>query len=149
MGVAVNFAEEIARDMSDMTEETRKKVRPKLRAAGEAIASGARSNAAWSSRIPSTVRVQVSFRADREGVTVLAGGPSTPHARPFEDVRGKGFFRHPVFADSANFTRKGWTWRSQTSRPFLLPAAESEGAATNTAMRTALDEVGRSLGFGG
>jgi hypothetical protein len=145
----VNFVEQIAADMAALTPATRKAIRPKLREAGQAIADDAKANASWSTRIPATIRVMVSFRDSREGVTISAGGPSAPHARPYEDVTGKGKFRHPVFPDSANLTRKAWSWVDQASRPFLLPAAQANEGTSYTALRTALDEAAREIGFGG
>lgn len=145
----MNFAEQIAADMAALTPATRKAIRPKLREAGQSIVDDAKTNAAWSSRIPATIKMVVSFRADREGVTITAGGPSAPHARPYEDVTGKGKFRHPVFADSANLTRKAWSWVDQASRPFLLPAAQANEVTATNSLRAALDEAARDIGFGG
>lgn len=139
----------IATDMRALPEESRKAVRPRLREAGRMVADDAKRRASWSTRIPSTIRMTTSFRYDREGVTVTAGNSSTPHARPFEDVGGRGKFRHPVFADTENRTRRGWRWVSQTSRPFLFPAAKANEAAATAAIRSALDDAAKALGFGG
>lgn len=93
--------------------------------------------------------MSTSFRLNREGVTVTAGNRSTPHARPYEDLFQRGRFRHPVFADAKNKTRKGWTWVTQTARPFLFPAALENQAAATAAVRAALDEAAAQLGFEG
>lgn len=143
----MNPAEQIVNDLRNLPEEYRKAVRPRLRQAGEVLAQNARSRASWSKRIPPTIRVQVSFRHEREGVTVVAGGKNAPHARPYEGVRGNQEFRHPVFADSKNKTRRGWRWVSQRTRPFLLPAAEATQIQTTTGVREALDEAARNIGF--
>jgi hypothetical protein len=140
MGAPVTFVDVIARDMGMLPVATRKALRPKLIKAGDAVVQGAKSRSAWSSRIPGTIRATASFALDREGVTVRAGGSSTPHARPFEDVAGRGFFRHPVFAHA---------WVRQTSRPFLLPAAQAGAEQTTAALMSALDEAAATLGFGG
>lgn len=113
------------------------------------VVNDAKARANWSGRIPSTIRMSTSFRLDREGVEITAGNKSTPHARPYEDVGGKGKFRHPVFPDTRNRTRRGWRWVTQTSRPFLFPAALANEAAATEAVRSALDEAAKSLGFGG
>lgn len=131
---------EIARDMRRLPEETRKAVRPALRKAGELIAREAKVNASWSSRIPATIRVETSFRSNREGVTVRAGGPSTPHARPYEGISSRGStFRHPVYG-------RDW-WVTQASRPFLVPAAESAQRAATAAVSETLDDAAQSIGF--
>jgi len=133
---------QIARDMRALPDETRKAVRPALRKAGQIIQRDAQGRASWSSRIPATITVVTSFRANREGVTVRAGGKSAPHARPYEGLSSRGgTFRHPVYGND-------W-WVSQASRPFLFPAAEANQAAVTEAMRGTLDEAARFLGFGG
>lgn len=143
----MNIAEQIAADMRKIPAEARKELRPALRAAGEAVASDARRRANWSERIPGTIKVQASFREDREGVTVTAGGKVAPHARPYEGVTGKPTFRHPVHADAQHKTRKAWTWVTETTRPFLLPAGQAGEGPTTTALLSALNQAALSLGF--
>jgi hypothetical protein len=131
---------QIARDMRALPEATRKSVRPKLRKAGQMVQREAQTNASWSSRIPATIKVVTSFRQDREGVTVRAGGPSAPHARPYEGLSARGStYRHPVYGND-------W-WVAAPTRPFLFPAAEAAEGAVTDAIRTALDEAASSLGF--
>jgi hypothetical protein len=133
---------EIARDMRALTEETRKAVRPKLRKAGAIVQAVAQQNASWSSRIPASIKVVTSFRENREGVTVKAGGPNAPHARPYEGLSVRGDeFRHPVYAND-------W-WVAQATRPFLFPAAQTTEAEVSAELRGALDDAGVSLGFEG
>ncbi len=147
---SVSIPDLIAADMRALPEETRKSVRPRLREAGRMVVDSATGKAgAWSTRIPPTIRMSTSFRQDREGVTITAGNKSTPHARPFEDVPGRGSFRHPVWADTKGHTRKGWRWVTQTSRPFLFPAASENEAAATAMIRAALDDAATSLGFDG
>jgi hypothetical protein len=131
---------EIARDMRRLEPETRKAVRPRLRRAGQAIAGEAQRNASWSSRIPGTVRVVTSFRANREGVTVRAGGNAAPHARPYEGITARGdSFRHPVYGND-------W-WVASPTRPFLLPAVQAKQAEADTEVRATLDDAATKLGF--
>lgn len=130
----------IAEDMRRLPKEARRAARPKLRAAGGLIADGAKANASWSDRIPATVRVSTSFRVDREGVTVIAGGANAPHARPFEGSRVNPF-RHPV--------RGGPAWVDQAARPFLIPAGRSGAMASEPMMHEALAEAAAAIGFTG
>lgn len=147
-GISVNPAEVIAQDMARLPEASRGPLRSKLREAAGDMADDARTRAAWSSRIPPTVKVRTSFRSDREGVDLVAGGPSAPHARPYEGFTGKAVFRHPVYADATK-NRATWTWVPQATRPFLVPAVEAGAEAATQKLRTALDEAAASLGFGG
>lgn len=146
-----NPADVIAQDMRQLPHEARRTLRPALRASGEDTAADARTRAAWSSRIPPTVKVRTSFRANREGVEIVAGGPSAPHARPYEGLSAGsgGEFRHPVFADATNFTRRAWTWVTSPTRPFLFPAAEAGEAKTTQNLTAALDAAAAAIGFGG
>jgi hypothetical protein len=132
---------EIAQDMRALPEETRKAIRPKLREAGELVQQRARENASWSDRIPGDIKVVTSFRQNREGVTVKAGGANSPHARPYEGLTTRGnSFRHPVYGNRD-------VWVSQEARPFLMPAAEASADEATAMARTALDEAGTALGF--
>ena len=146
-----NPADVIAQDMRRIPGEARRQLRPALRASGEDLAADARTRAGWSSRIPSTIKVRTSFRANREGVEIVAGGPSAPHARPYEGLSAgsSGKFRHPVFADAENFTRRAWTWVDSPTRPFLMPAAEAGEEKTTQKLTAALDAAAAALGFGG
>lgn len=146
-----NPADMIAEDMRRLPHEARRTLRPALRASGEDTAADARSRASWSSRIPPTIRVRTSFRANREGVEIVAGGRAAPHARPYEGLSagGSGEFRHPVYADAANFTRKKWTWVTSPTRPFLFPAAEAGEEKTTQNLTAALDTAAAAIGFGG
>lgn len=130
----------IARDMRRLPEETRKAVRPKLRKGGQIVQRDAQSNASWSSRIPGTIKVVTSFRTNREGVMVRAGGPAAPHARPYEGLSARGnTFRHPVHG-------RDW-WVAQATRPFLIVAAEAKAGEVTDLVRSALDDAGAGLGF--
>ncbi len=82
-------------------------------AAGEIVASAARSRASFSRKIPGSIRTR--RRGTR--VRVEAGGASAPNAAPIENHGIPGVFRHPVFGNYDN-------WVSQAAHPFLTPAAE-------------------------
>lgn len=131
----------IARDMRALEPETRKQIRPALRKAGQILAREVQFRTSWSSRIPQTVRVRTSFRVNREGVDVIMGNTSTPHARPIEHLGKEGTFRHQVYGQADVYV-------DQPARPALFPAAvEAEGAMTEE-VRGALDAAGAALGFG-
>ena len=146
-----NPADVIRQDMLRLPYEARRTLRPALRASGDEIAADARTRAGWSTRIPATIKVRSSFRANREGVELVAGGPNAPHARPYEGLSAGQFgkFRHPVFADAENFARNGWTWVESPTRPFLFPAATAGEEKATQKVITALDVAAKAIGFGG
>lgn len=82
---------------------------------------------------------------------LVAGGSSAPHARPYEGLSAgsAGKFRHPVYADAENFTRRAWTWVTSPTRPFLMPAAEAGEQETTQNMLAALEGAAAAIGFGG
>lgn len=100
-----------------MPPEIRRGLRVGLRAAGQAGATQAKANASWSSRIPGAITLRTSTTAQSAGVFMRVNAAAAPHARPYEDITGKGFFRHPVFGTD--------TWVQEGSRPFLAPASAS------------------------
>ncbi|HEX6468616.1 MAG TPA: HK97 gp10 family phage protein [Streptosporangiaceae bacterium] len=130
----------IGEDLRLLPIELRKSARPRLRRAGDVIASAAKNNASWSKRIPPTIRVRTSFRFERETIYVIAGGPTTPHARPYEGAGGKASFRHPVHGNRE-------VWVAQPTRPYLWPAGKEHGPEAEVAIRQALNETAAKLGF--
>lgn len=103
--------------------------RKSLRLAGGIIAGIAQRNAAWSTKIPGTIKSRTSGAS----VTVVAGGPNAPAAAAFEHGGNSGVFRHPVFGTD--------TWVNQPARPFLKPAVDEGTPAAQKAAVDALDLV--------
>lgn len=129
----------VAADMRALPVELRKAVRPRIKTAGQVVVTDAQSRSGWSTRIPATIRVRTSFRVDRESVEVIAGGPKTPHARPYEGTRG-ATFRHPMFGNRE-------VWITQTARPFLLPAAKAKRGEVDGLMQAAFADAPKGIGF--
>lgn len=129
----------IARDMRALPEETRKPVRRRLRTAAEVLATETRREVSWSSTIPSTVRVRTSFRVNREGVDVLMGNRSTPHARPYEHLGQGGTFRVRVFGQDV--------WVDRAARPALFPSAIATQGQMTAEVIQVLDDAAAALGF--
>lgn len=96
--------------------ELRASVRRAMKPIGEQVVNEARGNAGWSSRIPGSISLRVSF-ARNPGVSIFAGRGKAPHGRPFEGIRGNASFRHPVFGNRS-------VWVAQATRPFLRPALD-------------------------
>lgn len=129
----------VAEDLRRLPTEHRKAVRPKLVKAGESVVRDARARAGWSDRIPGTVKMKVSFRFDREQVLIVAGGPSAPHARPFEGM-SRDPFRHPVYGNRE-------VWVPEPARPYLLPAGRAHRAEIDGLMRSVMAEAAAAIGF--
>lgn len=80
---------------------------------GDIVALAAKRNAAFSTRIPASIKVRRRGLA----VRVQAGGDKAPDAAPFEHGGLAGTFRHPVFGNRN-------VWVTQRAHPFLTPAVE-------------------------
>ena len=126
----------IATDAHALVPATMAAVRPRLRMGGELVARGARGRAAWSTRIPSTVRVHETGDA----VQVSAGGSAAPHAAPYEHGGTPGTFRHMVFGHRDR-------WVTQQARPFLGPSFDVTEPTVTTLVTSTLDTVASQLGF--
>lgn len=147
LGTEPTFATVIAADMRRLDPATRKAVRPKLRLIGEQLRSAAAANASWSTRIPGAMSIEVSFRANREGIRLRVDQAKAPHARPYEGMTSGGSFRHPVFGtgDRQGFWTKD-TFVSQATRPFMLPAAVAVQPAASQLILAAIDEASAEIG---
>lgn len=141
MTESVDIMGQISKDLRALPKETQKAVRPELRRVGRMVAREAAVKASWSTRIPATIKVVTSFQTNREGVTIRAGGPKAPHARPYEGITASGgTFRRPVYG---NYD----VWVTTATRPFLLPAAQSTKSTVDSAMREVLDKASGAIGF--
>lgn len=137
--------ERLIRDLDGIPKDLRRKLRPKLREAGEIVAAQARINASWSTRIPPATKVSTSFTLRRPGVSVTVNRKLAPHARPFEHGGDPGEFRHPVFQTFG--TRRRTPWVPQRARPFLEPALRARGDEAGRRITDAVDEATRDAGF--
>lgn len=102
--------------------------------AAEEIADGARSNAAWSTTVPASIRTE---QVDENHVNIVADAPA---AYPNE-VNA----RHPVFARGGD--RRKWTWVKGNDRPFLAPAAEQRAGAAMDKFAEVITRKAMEAGF--
>jgi hypothetical protein len=119
--------------------DVRAELRPKLKASAIRPLAQAKVNAAWSSRIPKAIRVQVSFAKKKAGVRLVVNRKKAPHARPLEKLGRRGRIRHPVPGLRA--------WVSQPSRPFLWPAAQPWLKDADQIIGAAVDDAAAKHGF--
>jgi hypothetical protein len=126
--------------MNRVPAEERAAVRRELKPIGQSILEAARSNAAWSSRIPASLSMSTRFAGKNAGIVVQARAAMAPHARPLEGIAtGGATFRHPVFGNTDR-------WVSQDARPFLAPAARQYQDAATAAAIAAVHEALRRAG---
>lgn len=145
-----------------------KQMRGEIKDQGKVVAADAAARAAWSTRIPETIRPSI---LNNTTLVIRAGNPKTaPHAKPIEHGGKQGTFRHPVFADergerdvrtrgaASRIARRvenkitgveDWVWVEQKANPFVHPAviahlqetAEAIGAAVVKAANAAARKV--------
>ena len=121
----------------------RRNVRTATNQAGAEVVNLARSNASWSSRIPSATRLTVSFATRSWGVSMTTSKTRAPNARPLEmGSRGnRAVDRHPVFGRDV--------WVDQPTRPYFFPAVEALTPKMMRRIEAAIDAAIREAGFKG
>lgn len=129
---------ELARRLRQVPVEARRTTTRALRKSGDRVLRSAQANAAWSSRIPASLTLQVRFAGRYPGVIVAARASQAPHARPYEGITGASQFKHPVF---------GGVWVAQATRPFLRPAVADAGPELADELSSAMDEAARKSGL--
>ena len=118
----------------------RPRMRRALKQAADSVKGQAASNASWSTRIPRSLTVRVSFARSGGAVFVQARKRAAIHARLFEGIEGERSWRHPVFGN-----RNAWV--SQATRPYLVPALLQRRREAGDAVNQAVEDVARRAGF--
>ena len=132
----------------------------RLRLAAEPIAEDARRrSAAWSRRVPLSVRLQ----GGTSRITIAAGGVRAPQALTMEGYPSGRPRAHPVFAHGERrrgvpvglrkggkirYDPPGWTWKDQIPvRPFLAEAVDAKQDEMVRIFAGIIDDWGRQLGY--
>lgn len=126
-------------DLGKMPADMRAEMRPELRRSAEQPMERAKQNASWSSRIPGSISVSVSFSKKTAGVSLRSSRRKASHGRVYENMGKPGQFRTRVFGHD-------W-WVSRRARPFLWPAAEGWFETVDENIGNAVDIVARRHGF--
>lgn len=132
----------VARNLARVPVELRKALRPKMRDAGEAVKDDAAARASWSTQIPRSLELALSFKDGMPAVILSANASKARHARVFEGIVSKTF-RHPVFEVEGRRT----VWVAQAARPYLLPAAREGYEVVSAAVASAVDDALVTSGF--
>jgi len=122
MPIEMKGVSELATTFGRIPIEVRAELRPALLQAANLIATQARANSSWSSRIPGAIYAKASFSVSG-GAIVGVDQHKAPEAKVFEHGnigRRETIFRHPVFGH-----REVWVG-TQKVRPYLWPAVEAK-----------------------
>lgn len=120
--------------------ELRRRLGHRLRPLGERSLAAARANAAaWSTRIPGAISLQIRFAGKNPGLIITVDHKAAPHGRPLEGIL-TNVFRHPVFGDTD-------TWVAQDARPYVWPAIEATQQDIAGEVDAAIDETFAEAGF--
>jgi len=130
----------LQKDLKRLEPEVRKAFNREMKTLAGGIATDAKRNASWSTRIPSSIRVS----ATSTRVGVRAKRTLAPHARPYEGFgRGdsrRSSFRHKVFGNPG-------VWVSEPTRPFMAPAARAHQKEFEKDAKVAVTKAARSAGW--
>lgn len=107
------------RDFEKFPPDLRKEMRPLLKTSGDRALARARANSQWSSRIPGSLRVAVSFTKRSAGVTLVSNRLKAPHGRAYAHLGRAGFFRAPTGNPPE-------PWVRHAARPWFFDAADIE-----------------------
>ncbi len=126
-----------AKDIRTADRKMARRMGKRLKEAGDLVAKDARRRAAWSSRIPATIKVT----GGSTSVSVKAGGPTAPHAEPYQGPSGRAQFRHPVYG------RRRQKWAVQVTRPYLRAALEANASQVGEIVAKVIDDFTADAGF--
>lgn len=131
MGVEFSSVRKLAQQFGTLPMDTRRELRPRMRAAGELVRRDLQgSYSAWSTRIPGAVRLTTSFGSKTGGVRIFVDAGRAPHARPIENEGAEGTFRHPLWGTDV--------WVEQEARPTFFPTIKSHRETVITMVREAV-----------
>lgn len=106
-----------------------------------------RSNTGLRASIARAIGVQVTTTSRRTAIRIHVNRKRLPAGkRGMADAFEKGAWRHPVYADSRNETRKEWTWERQTiPGPWFQPVVDRHKDDFVKAVDKILDDFKRKL----
>lgn len=133
-GVSLIGVSEMRALLRDLPKDLQKEIRPAVREAAEVVAAKARSNAAFSTRIPGAIKARARFAGRQAGAEVVVDSVAAPHARPINGRGARGStFRHPVPGSDR--------WVPQPVIPFLDDAAREKEREAALLVQAALEKV--------
>lgn len=129
------------RDFDKFPADLRKEMRPMLREAGMRALVKAKANSQWSTRIPSSLRLAISFTKRSAGVTLTSSRIKAPHGRAYAHMGKPGFFRAPTGNPPE-------PWVRHKARPWFFSASDEVLAKDiDRKIGAVVDSVARSHGF--
>lgn len=99
--------------------ELRREVRPLLRKSGQRALMRAKANASWSSRIPASLRLSVTFSKKTAGVQLVSNKNKAPHGRAYAGLGKNKTFRAPTGTPAE-------PWIPHRTRPWFFGVADVE-----------------------
>lgn len=129
------------RDFEKFPPDLRKEMRPMLKRAGDVALLRARASSSWSTRIPGSLRVRVSFTKRSAGVTLTSNRNKAPHGRAYAHLGKTGFFRAPTGNPPE-------PWVRHAARPWFFSAADvALTKDIDQKIGNIVDTVARAHGF--
>ncbi len=139
MGVDYSSVRVLATKLEKMPLVLRERLRPVVKAGAASVAAQAKSNAAFSSRIPGAISVRSKLGTELTGVgaTVVVSAAKAPDARVLElgntGSASTTSFKHPVYGHD-------W-WVSQPMHPFLFSAMTAQRKSIEAAIVAAIESA--------
>lgn len=115
----------LIKDLRVLDKTAGRRITKAMKQAAQFVADDAKVKAAWSTRIPGTVKVS----ANQKRIILRAGGPKAPHADVYE-FGG----RHPLFGDRSR-------WYPVDPRKYMTPARNQNIDRLSVALMDAIVEA--------
>ena len=117
--VDISDLKPVIRDLRQFDKKSGRRIAKAMKGAAEMILTDSKANAAWSKRIPGSIRLSVTPKH----IQIKSGGKSAPHAANFEfgaggDYPPKKAWKHPIFG-------KGKNKYLQFAKPYMIPARDA------------------------
>jgi bacteriophage HK97-gp10 putative tail-component len=127
-------------DFGEIPADLRRELPKAVKEAAKPMLGQMKANSAWSTRIPSSIRLSGSFSSGGgAGIRIIGGNANTPHAVLYEGLHGDPF-RAPLYGDREH-------WYPHAARPFFYKAVNEKGAEVVEKVGDAVMEVVHRHGF--
>lgn len=121
--------------------DLRRQMRPMLRQQGQRALQRARTNSSWSTRIPASLRLSVTFSKRTAGLTLVSNRNKAPHGRAYAGLGKNKIFRAPTGNPPE-------PWVSHRTRPWFFNATDAELTKDiDRKIGEIVDQVARANGF--
>ena len=118
--VDISDLKPLIRDLRQFDKKSGRRIATAMKGAADMILKDSKANAAWSKRIPGSIRLSVT----QKHIVIKSGGKKAPHAANYELGAGGDWppskaWKHPVWGRGGNKILA-------FARPYMVPARDAD-----------------------